>query len=346
LIYPPDGHGILGKRPQRVPSVAPIVTTLPDLSSFIPADRELERNNVTTRRNFVRGASAVAGSGWLGVTPAWSASDAKLLDTLSAIERTSGGRLGVAVLDTGSGALTGLHADDRFPMCSTFKMLACSAVLKRVDEGKEKLDRRITIKAQDVVPGSSFIKAPVGGDGMALADICEAAMIYSDNTAGNIILASIDGPQGLTAYARSIGDSLTRLDRNEPTLNEAVPGDPRDTTTPAVMLKSVQKLVLGTALSSSSRDQLTKWMVGNKTGDARIRAGLPAGWRCGDKTGAGERGTTNDIAVLWPPGRPPIVVTIYLTNTTADTAKRNGTLAAVGRAIAGGPDKPKGSGTY
>jgi beta-lactamase class A len=302
--------------------------------------------NVTTRRNFVTGASAVAGLGWLGSALAWSASDAKLLDTLSTIERNSGGRLGVAVLDTGSGAQTGLHADDSFPMCSTFKMLACGAVLKRVDEGKEKLDRRITIEAQDVVPGTSFIKAPVGGDGMALADICEAAMIYSDNTAGNIILASLGGPQGLTAYARSIGDSLTRLDRNEPTLNEAVPGDPRDTTTPSAMLKNVQALVLGTALSPASRDQLTKWMLGNKTGDTRIRAGIPAGWRCGDKTGAGERGTTNDIGVLWPPDRAPIVVTIYLTETSADTAKRNATLAAVGRAVALGAGGQKGSGTY
>jgi beta-lactamase class A len=285
--------------------------------------------------------------GWFGIAPVWSAGDASfLLDTLSAIERNSGGRLGVAVLDTGSGAQTGLRADDRFPMCSTFKMLACGAVLKRVDESKERLDRRIKIEAQDVVPGSSFIKAPVGGEGMTLADICEAAMIYSDNTAGNVILASIGGPAGLTAYARSLGDTMTRLDRNEPTLNEAVPGDPRDTTTPAAMLKNVQSLVLGTALSPASRDQLTKWMVGNKTGDARIRAGLPAGWRCGDKTGAGERGTTNDIGVLWPPGRSPIVVTIYLTETSSDTAKRNATLAAVGRAIAFGAGGQKGSGTY
>ena len=138
---------------------------------------------------------------------------------------------------------------------------------------------------------------------MTLAEICEAAMIVSDNTAGNLILAALGGPAGFTAYVRSLGDSITRLDRIEPDLNEAAPGDPRDTTTPLAMLGNVQKLVLGDALSAASREQLTKWMLGNKTGDTRLRAQLPAGWRTGDKTGAGERGTNNDVGVLWPPGR-------------------------------------------
>ena len=290
---------------------------------------------MTTRRDFLIATGALAGVGLFGgaACAAGGLSEA-LAKELVRIEKESGGRLGVAVLDTASGAHAGLHADDKFPMCSTFKLLACAAVLKRVDQGSEKLDRRIKIEASDVVPGSSFIKAPVGGDGMALADICEAAMIYSDNTAGNLILGILGGPQGLTTYARSIGDPVTRLDRTEPTLNEAVPGDPRDTTTPAAMLKNVQTLVLGDMLSPASKAQLTKWLVGNKTGDTRLRAKLPAGWRTGDKTGSGERGTTNDAGLIWPPQRDPIVVTIYLTETTATADARNATLAAVGQAVA------------
>jgi beta-lactamase class A len=159
-------------------------------------------------------------------------------------------------------------------------------------------------------------------------------MTYSDNTAGNLILSSIGGPQGLTAFARSIGDNVTRLDRDEPTLNEAVPGDPRDTTSPSAMLKNIEKLVLGDVLSVASKEQLTKWLVGNKTGGARLRAGLPKDWRCGDKTGSGERGTTNDVGMVWPPSGKPVAVTIYLTETSAPPEKRNATLAAVGRAIA------------
>jgi len=290
---------------------------------------------MTTRRDVIAGAAALAGFGLLGAT---GRAHAGLPDTLSAeltrIELESGGRLGVAVLDTGSGARVDHRGDERFPMCSTFKLLASAAVLKRVDGGKEKLDRRIVFSAKDIVVNSPITEKHVGGDGMTLAEICEAAMTVSDNTGGNLILASLGGPKGVTEYARSLGDPMTRLDRIEPELNEALPSDPRDTTTPLSMLSNVQKLVLGDALSAGSKDQLTKWLLGNKTGDTRVRAGLPAGWRTGDKTGSGERGTTNDIGVLWPPNGAPIVVTIYLTGTSASAEKRNATLAAVGRAIA------------
>jgi beta-lactamase class A len=169
---------------------------------------------------------------------------------------------------------------------------------------------------------------------MTVAELCEAAMTFSDNTAGNLLLASLGGPQALTSYARSIGDTTTRLDRIEPELNEAVPGDLRDTTTPAAMRNNLQVLALDDALSDASRDQLVKWMIGNRTGNARLRAGLPVGWRCGDKTGSGERGTTNDVGVLWPPGRKPIIVSIYLTETAITGDRRNAILADVGRATA------------
>ena len=290
---------------------------------------------MTTRRHFVTGAGALAG--W-SLLQRGSAGAAGLPDTLAAdlarIEHESCGRLGVAVLDTGSGARVEHRGNELFPVCSTFKLLAAAAVLKRVDEGKERLDRRIVFQASDIVVNSLFTKERVGGDGMTLADICEAAMIVSDNTAGNLILATLGGPAGLSAYARTLGDGATRLDRIEPGLNEAAPGDPRDTTTPLAMLGNTQKLVLGDALSPASKEQLTKWMLGNKTGDTRLRAQLPPGWRTGDKTGAGERGTNNDVGVLWPPDGKPIVVAVYLTGTSAPVDKRNATLAAVGRAIA------------
>ena len=168
---------------------------------------------------------------------------------------------------------------------------------------------------------------------MTLAELCAAAIDYSDNTAGNMLLAQIGGPEGLTRFARTLGDAVTRLDRRETALNESLPGDPRDTTTPAAMLANLDSLVLGSALSGGSRDQLTAWLKGNTTGGTRLRAGLPADWAVGDKTGAGDRGSTNDIAVIWPPGRKPVLVTAYLTGTTASTEQRNATHASVGRAV-------------
>jgi beta-lactamase class A len=164
-------------------------------------------------------------------------------------------------------------------------------------------------------------------------------MIMSDNTAGNLLLASFGGPAGLTAYARSLGDAVTRLDRIEPDLNEALPGDPRDTTSPVAMLTNLQSLVLGNVLSAVSKERLTGWLVGNKTGDARLRAGLPKDWRVGDKTGSGERGTTNDVGIVWPPGRAPVIIAIYLTGTPAAAEQRNATLAAVGRAVVAALDR-------
>jgi beta-lactamase class A len=236
------------------------------------------------------------------------------------------------VLDTGSGEVSGRRMGARFPMCSTFKTLAAAAVLKRVDDGKEKLDRRIVYGKSDLVTYSPATEKHAGA-GMTLAELCEAAITLSDNTAGNLLLANIGGPEGLTAFARSLGDGVTRLDRIETALNEATPGDPRDTTTPDAMAKDLNALVPGDVLSAASKRQLIGWLVGSKTGDARLRAGLP-GWRVGDKTGSGEHGTANDAGVIWPPGHAPIVVAVYLTNTSASVDRRNAAIADVGRAIA------------
>lgn len=253
----------------------------------------------------------------------------------AALEHRHGGRLGVAVLDTAGTRRIAHRGDERFPLCSTFKALAAAFVLARVDAGRENLSHRVVYGREDLVTYSPVTERHVGGDGLTMGEICEAAVTLSDNTAANLILDRVGGPAGLTVYLRAIGDDTTRLDRRETALNEASPGDPRDTTTPLAMLETLRKLALGDALSASSRDQLTAWLVANRTGDRRLRAGVPAGWRVGDKTGSGAYATTNDVAVLWPPGRAPIVVTAYYTGTQASPDERDAVLAEIGRLAAG-----------
>jgi beta-lactamase class A len=219
-------------------------------------------------------------------------------------------------------------------MCSTFKASAAALVLHRVDQGHESLDRRIVFTENDILSHAPVTKQHVGGDGMSVAELCEAALTQSDNTAANLLLASFGGPPALTHFWRSIGDSVTRADRKEPELNDIEPGDPRDTTTPIAMLHDLQKFVLGPVLKPASREQLTKWMVGNKTGDARLRAGIPRDWIGADRTGSGDRNTANDIAVIWPPRGKPILVTAFLTYGPASDEVRNKILADIGRAVA------------
>ncbi|SFU56106.1 beta-lactamase class A [Polaromonas sp. YR568] len=253
---------------------------------------------------------------------------------LKALERESGGRLGVSVLDTANGARWGHRAGERFPMCSTFKLLAAALVLHRVDAGQEQLARKVIVKASDIITHSPTTKQYVGPQGITIAQLCEATITLSDNAAANLLLATFGGPQGLTAYTRSLGDTMTRLDRNEPSLNEATTGDKRDTTTPDAMVTTIQKIALGTVLSEASRKQITQWLLDNKTGDNRLRALLPAGWRVGDKTGTGGHGSTNDVGILWPPGRAPLVVAAYLTGTSRPIAQREAVLAKVGELAA------------
>jgi beta-lactamase class A len=248
------------------------------------------------------------------------------------IERSVNGRLGVAVLDAATGALHGHRLDERFPMCSTFKWLAAALVLSRVDAGHERLDRHMAYGREALVGHSPVTQKHVDR-GMTLGQLCEATVTVSDNAAANLILASFGGPAAITRYTRTLGDTMTRLDRTEPALNEARPGDPRDTTTPRAMAGSLRAAVLGNPLSTISRAQLTQWLVDAKTGTERLRKHMPAGWRAGDKTGTGARGTTNDVAVFWPPGRAPIVVTAYLTDTASTPARCNAALAEVGRVV-------------
>ena len=166
--------------------------------------------------------------------------------------------------------------------------------------------------------------------GMTLGELCAAAIDWSDNTAANLILNAIGGPAGFTAFARSLGDAETRLDRNEPTLNSAIPGDPRDTTTPLAMARDIQDVLLGDLLSEGSKAQLEAWLIADKVGDKRLRAGLPADWGIGDKTGSGEHGTANTIAIIRPPNRAPLLAAVYYTEGPDSMDARN----AVNRQVA------------
>jgi len=258
------------------------------------------------------------------------------ISALRELERRNGGRLGVALLDTASGRRVAHRGDERFPMCSTFKFLAAALMLTRVDRGEDRLDRRIVFAESDLVPYSPATKEHAGPGGMTVDAICAAAVTLSDNTAGNLMLASFGGPAGLTAFVRGLGDPVTRLDRIETELNEGAPGDPRDTTSPLAMLGTMQKVVAGNVLSAGSRERLIGWLVANKTGDKRLRTGLPAAWRVGDKTGTGGNGSANDIAVAWPPGRAPVFIAAYYTGSTISDEARSAVIAEAGRIAAAG----------
>lgn len=286
------------------------------------------------RRSILLACAYTASLAPFGAAIATGALGAGAQERLAAIENTHGGRLGVSIMDTGSGRRVGHRADERFPMCSTFKFLAAAQVLARIDRGDERLDRRIVFARRDLVPYSPVTEKHVGAPGMTLAEMCHAAITLSDNTAGNLLLASIGGPAGLTAFARGLGDGVTQLDRWEPDLNEAIPGDPRDTTTPAAMIDDMRKLLLGDALSTASRRQLADWLVATSTGGERLRAGLPKHWRVGDKTGTSNNGVTNDIGIVWPPTRAPLLVTTYFAESVVPQEQRNAALAEVGRIVA------------
>jgi beta-lactamase class A len=254
---------------------------------------------------------------------------------LADLEKRHGGRLGVAALDLATSRRIVHRADERFAMCSTFKLLAAALILARVDRGEERLDRLVTYSKDDLVSYSPVTEKHVG-TGMTIADLCHATMTTSDNTAANLLLTRFGGPAHLTAYVRSLGDTVTRLDRIEPDLNDVAPGDPRDTTSPAAMLHLVRRLVLEDALSPGSRDRLTDWLVANTTGNARLRAGFPKGWRVGDKTGTGNHAATNDVGVAWPPGRTPVVVSVYCDGSDAPLETRERVIAEVARIVAAG----------
>ena len=216
-------------------------------------------------------------------------------------------------------------------MCSTFKFLAPAAVLKRVDEKQDHLDRFIRYDAKDILEYAPVTKAHLNDGGMTLKALCAGAIEQSDNTAGNLLQDTFGGPAGLTNFARSFGDQMTRLDRKEPDLNSVGPGDERDTTTSAAMCANMERLVLGNVLSEPSRHQFEDWLQYNETGTLMIRAGVPKTWTVGDKTGRCGNGATNDVAIIRPPGRLPIVVAIYSIGSMASADDRAAIVAKVAR---------------
>lgn len=274
--------------------------------------------------------SLVAGAALLPFAARASGSPEGLIATT---ERQVGGRLGVAALDTRSGRWIKHRSGERFAMCSTFKLLVAGAVLHRVDHGEETLDRWVRYGKEDLLEYAPVARANLEKGGMTVSRMTEAAVEDSDNTCANLLLNSLGGPSGVTAYARALGDPVTRLDRNEPELNTAIAGDPRDTTTPQAMLEDLRRFTLGDALSNASRTLLTSWLAECHTAAARIPAGLPAGWKSGNKTGTGSNGSTNDVAIIWPPGRAPILLSVYFTGSTIKVDAREAVIADVARIV-------------
>lgn len=246
------------------------------------------------------------------------------------VKGQSGERVGYILLDLNSGkTLKSVNSEDRFPMMSTFKALLCGAVLSRIDAGHEQLDRRIHYSQDDLVEYSPVTEKHLT-DGMTVRELCNAAITMSDNTAANLLLKTIGGPKKLTAFLHNMGDHVTRLDRCEPELNEALPNDERDTTTPAAMAKTLRKLLTGELLTRASRQQLIDWMEADKVAGPLLRSVLPDGWFIADKSGAGERGSRGIIAALGPDGKPSRIVVIYTTESHANMDERNKKIAEIG----------------
>ncbi len=292
-----------------------------------------------TRRALL--TATLAGLAGCGGRPAPAAAPAPPPDDpdLAALERRSGGRLGVHALDTGTGAVVSHRGGERFLMASTAKLLLVAAVLDRAAADPALLDRLVRY-GPDAVLEYAPVTARNVATGMTVADLCDAAVTVSDNTAANLLLDVLGGPAAATAFVRGLGDATTRLDRTEPDLNvSAGPGDERDTTTPAAMVGSVRAVVLGDGLAPAGRDRLTGWLVANTTGDAAIRAGVPPGWTVGDKTGTGAQGERNDVAVLLPPDRAPLVLAVLTdpddpTSTAGDATIAEATAIVVRRLTA------------
>ena len=254
--------------------------------------------------------------------------------SVAAIQSRIGGRVGVYMLDTQSQLELAFNARERFAMCSTFKLLLAAAVLQRVEGGKLTLDGKLAVRPEDIVAHAPVTALHLAEGWMSVRDLCAAIVMVSDNPAANILLAAIGGPPALTQFARAIGDRVTRLDRTELELNSNLPGDPRDTTTPQAMAHSMEKVLLGDVLAMQSRMQLIAWLRQATTGTRRLRSGLPADWKPGDKTGNGANGAANDLVIAWPPGRSAVVGTVYLSESTQPTVVLDQAHAEIGRLFA------------
>lgn len=287
------------------------------------------------KSGFIRSFLSLAGTICFVFLPSIVSADGNspLVVTVERIASKLESRAGFAAFDLESGQRWEYQANQRFAMSSTFKTLACAALLHRVDTGEEQLDREVSFSASDLVTYSPVTEQYADRQALTISELCEAALTMSDNTAANLILQALGGPETVTAFTRMLGDDVTRLDRWETELNEATPGDHRDTTTPNAMAKNLQRLLLGDVLSVESRDQLFDWLKRNQVADELFRDGLPDGWIIADRTGAGGFGSRSITAVIWPPERQPIIVALYLTQTEASFSARNEAIAEIGAAI-------------
>ncbi len=255
-------------------------------------------------------------------------------EKLKKLEASSGGRIGVYAMNMVNNKLIQYRADERFPFCSTSKLMVIAAILKKSESDPTLLQKRIKYSKKYVdKSGYAPITKQHIADGMTIAELCAAAIDYSDNVAMNLVIKNVGGIVAVNKYARSINDNKFNLTRLEPELNTAIPKDIRDTTTPAAMGNSLQLLVLGDALQSLQREKLITWLKNNTTGDARIRAGVPKGWIVADKTGTGDYGTSNDIGVIWSPNGAPIVLVIYTTQSKKSASSRDNVIASATRIV-------------
>jgi beta-lactamase class A len=240
-------------------------------------------------------------------------------EQLSAIHSRIGGRLGVHALDTQTGQRVGFDDESRFALASTFKLPLAAAILSRIDAGELSLDQIISFREQDMLSYAPVTAKHLQDGVISVRALCAATVEVSDNVAANLLLRLIGGPAGLTEFLRDLGDDTTRLDRIEPTLNSNEPGDVRDTTSAIAMVRTMNALLVEPTLSAQSRTMLIGWLVSSTTGLQRIRAGLPSDWKAGDKTGTGANGAVNDIAVLFPPNRKPVLLSIYMSDSVLDS---------------------------
>lgn len=291
-----------------------------------------------TRRGIIAGGAGLVLAGCAGgISTSAQPAPEKAYARIAAIEARLGGRIGVSAIDTGSNAEINHRAQERFAMASTFKWLLAAGVLKRCEQGLN-LDAVMYYTPSDLIATSPITSANIdAGTGMgtlSIEQLCEAIVTVSDNTAANLLLVPMFGPEGLTTFLRESGDPHTRLDRVEPELNENRPGDDRDTTVPHAMARTLRRiLTTDEVLNAGSRTRLIDWMEKASTGLDRLRAGFPEGWRAGDKTGTGGNGSHNDCCIFWPPGRAPIVVASYLSESTAPNIDKAAAHAEIARII-------------
>jgi beta-lactamase class A len=263
----------------------------------------------------------------------WPAFAEEAPPALAAYERETGGRIGLYAENLATGAKITSRADERFVMCSTFKASLAAFALARVDRGEDRLDAMVGYDSQDLLDYAPVAKQNLSHGAMSVADMCKAAVELSDNTCANLLLARGGGPQALTAFWRASGDTVTRLDHNEPELNRSPPGNPNDTTTPAAMAGNVRRFLLGEILSPASREHLKDWMVNCKTGDNRLRAGLPKNWKIGDKTGNNGKDAAGDIAIAWPASGGPVVIAAYTQGGSTSQDQLTSVFTEIGRMV-------------